>query len=272
MYQIITDSSAEFTAEEAAALGIKIVPLAVIFGETEYAEGENLTKEEFYSRLSAGEFPHTSQPSEGTFARIFAETGGEDALVILISSALSGTVNTARLAARDGGFSNVRIYDSLCTTAMLRILVETAVKNRDKTVEETIAILDALRPRIRLCAFVDTLEYLYKGGRLKKSVAIVGNLLGVKPLVTVPPEGTVVMAGRAHGRKRAVRELAVRFGAEETDPAYPVYFLCTDREDPARALMREVCREDARVLPICCVVGTHIGPNAAGYVCVAKQA
>lgn len=272
MLQIITDSSAEFTAEEAAALGIKIVPLVVIFGEKEYAEGENLTKAEFYSRLLSGEFPHTSQPSEEAFTRAFAETGGEETLVILISSALSGTVNTARLAARDGGFSKVHVYDSLCTTAMLRILVETAAKNRDKSAEEVIAMLDELRPRLRVCAFVDTLEYLYKGGRLKRSVAVVGDLLGIKPLVTVPSDGTVVMAGRAHGRKRAVKELAARLAGDDPDPAYPVYFLCTDSEEPARALMQAVNRENAAVFQICCAVGTHIGPNAAGYVCVTKHA
>ncbi len=271
MFQIITDSSAEFTAEEAAALGIKIVPLVVIFGDREYAEGENLTKAEFYSRLLAGEFPHTSQPSEEAFTRAFAETNGADTLVILISSALSGTVNTARLAARDGGFTKVRVYDSLCTTAMLRILVETAAQNRDKTVEKAIALLDELRPRLRVCAYVDTLEYLYKGGRLKKSVAIVGNLLGVKPLVTVPADGTVVMSGRAHGKKRAIAELAARLQNDDPDPAYPVYFLCTDREEPARALMQAVHRETDSVFQICCAVGAHIGPNAAGYVCVSRQ-
>ncbi len=272
MLQIITDSSAEISAEEAAALGVKIVPLVVIFGEKEYAEGENLTKTQFYARLTAGEFPHTSQPSEEAFTSVFAETNGEEALAILISSTLSGTVNTARLAARDGGFTKVHVYDSLCTTAMLRVMVETAAKNREKPVEEVVAMLDALRPRLRIHAYVDTLEYLYKGGRLKKSVSVVGDLLGVKPLVTVSMGGSVVMAGRAHGRKRALKELAERFTAEETDPEYPVYFLCTDTEEPARALMQAVHREGEAVFQICCAVGTHIGPNAAGYVYVAKTA
>ena len=271
MLQIITDSSAEISEAEAAALGVKIVPLVVIFGEQAYEETA-LTKEEFYTRLISGEFPHTSQPSEEAFTRAFAETNGEETLVILISSALSGTVNTARLAVRDGGFSKVHVYDSLCTTAMLRILVETAAKNREKPVEEVISILDELRPRIHLRAYVDTLEYLYKGGRLKKSVAIVGDLLGVKPIVTVSLDGAVIMAGRAHGRKRALKELAELFGREELDPAYPVYFLCSDREDPARALMQAVNRENAAIFQICCAVGTHIGPNAAGYVCVARSA
>ena len=271
MLQIITDSSAEISEAEASVLGVKIVPLVVIFGAQEYDETA-LTKNEFYSRLLSGEFPHTSQPSEEAFTRAFAETNGEETLVILISSSLSGTVNTARLAARDGGFTKVHVYDSLCTTAMLRILVETAAKNREKPVEEVISILNELRPRIRVYAFVDTLEYLYKGGRLKKSVAVVGNLLGIKPIVTVSSDGAVVMAGRAHGRKRALKELAERFTAEELDPAYPVYFLCSDREDPTRALMQAVNRENAVVFQICCTVGTHIGPNAAGYVCVVKSA
>ena len=271
MLQIITDSSAEISEEEAAALGVKIVPLVVIFGGQEYEETA-LTKAEFYSRLVSGEFPHTSQPSEEAFTRVFAETNGEETLAILISSALSGTVNTARLATRDGGFTKVHVYDSLCTTAMLRILVETAAKHREKSAEEVIVILDELRHRIQVRAYVDTLEYLYKGGRLKKSVSVVGDLLGIKPIVTVTLEGAVVMAGRAHGRKRALKALAERFTSEEIDPDYPVYFLCTDSEAPARALMQAVNRENAAIFQICCAVGTHIGPNAAGYICVVKSA
>ena len=271
MLQIVTDSSAEIDAEEAAALGVKVVPLAVIFGDRAYEEGTELGKAEFYGRLAAGEFPRTSQPSEEAFTRVFAQTGGEETLVILISSALSGTVNTARLAVRDGGFTKVHVYDSRCTTAMLRIMVETAAKNREKSAAEVIAILDSLRPRIRVAAFVDTLEYLYKGGRLKKSVAALGDFLGVKPIVTVSAEGEVVMSGKMHGRRRAIKELSDRLQRDAPDPDYPVYFLRTEGEEPVRMLMELTNRPNAVVFQICCAVGAHIGPNAAGYVCVSKQ-
>lgn len=269
MLRIITDSSAEFTEEEAAALGIEVVPLTIVFGDTAYLEGKELSRDEFYTRLTGGEFPSTSQPSEVQFSEAFARTNGEETIAILISSALSGTVNTAELAKREGNFTRVRVYDSLCTTAMLRIMVETACKNRDKTAEEVAAILDGLRPRIRLHACLDTLEYLYKGGRIKKSIAIVGGLLGIKPLIAIQTDGTVAMTGRAHGRKKAMKALADLF--RDADPDYPVYFLQTDSDEAPREVMALTGRTDAPLIRICCVVGTHIGPNAAGIVYVAAK-
>lgn len=270
MLRIITDSSAEFAEEEVTELGIEIIPLTVVFGGRGYLEGVELKKDEFYQRLLSGEFPHTSQPSTEQFSEAFARTSGDETLVILISSALSGTINAARLAKSEGNFTRVHIYDSLCTTAMMRLLVEVACANREKTATEVIAILDALRPKIRLHACLDTLEYLYKGGRIKRSVAIVGGLLGIKPLVTIAADGTVVMEGRERGQKRALKALADFYSADDIDPKFPVYFLQSDTDAPARELMRSVGRENDSIFRICCAVGTHIGPNAAGLVYVVK--
>ena len=271
MLQIITDSSAEFSEEEARELGIKIVPLTVVFDGTAYLEGVELQKDEFFRRLLSGEFPHTSQPSVEQFSEAFAAAGGEETLVILISSSLSGTVNSARVAKKQGGFSNVYIYDSLCTTAMMRILVETAYRNRDKSAAEVIGILDELRSRLRLYACLDTLEYLRKGGRIKRSIAVVGGLLGIKPIICITPEGTVGMDGKERGQKHALKAVADRFIADEVDPAYPVYFLQSEGEEAPRALMKSLGREDNKLFRICCAVGTHIGPNGAGIVYVVKK-
>ena len=271
MLRIITDSSAEFSEEEAKALGIEIVPLTVVFDGKAYLEGVELKKDEFYRRLLSGEYPQTSQPSAAQFSEAFARTGGEETLVILISSALSGTINAATLAKKEGNFTQVHIYDSLCTTAMMRILVETAYKNREKTAAEVIAILDELRPRIRLYACLDTLEYLYKGGRVRRSTAIIGGLLGIKPLITVSQEGTVVVAGKERGQKRAIKALADYYCGEKNDPDYPVYFLQSEGEALPRELMALLGHEQDRLFRICCAVGTHIGPNGAGIVYVAKN-
>lgn len=269
MLEIITDSSAELSAEEARALGVRVVPLTVIFGGDAYLEGEELSKEEFYKRLPQG--PRTSQPSAEQFAALFAQTEGRETLVLPIASALSGTQNAARLAKEQGGFSNVTIYESNCTTAMLRILVEEAVRHRDKSAAEVVALLDKLRPRIRLAACLDTLEYLERGGRIKKSTAFVGTLFGIKPIVGIFPDGTVGMTGRAHGQKKALQTIAARFLEETADPAYPVYFLQTDSPVPALTLQQLTGQEGAPVLRICCAVGSHIGPNAAGIVYVVRE-
>ncbi len=270
MLRIITDSSAEFDENEAEALGIRIVPLTVIFGSEAYREGVDLKKDVFYQRLIAGEMPHTSLPSTEEFQAAFAEST-EPTIVILIASELSGTVNSARLAVQEGGFSNVLVYDSRCTTCMLRLLVEEACRHREKSPQEVAAILDELRPRLRLLAYLDTLEYLYKGGRIKKSVAIVGEVLGIKPLVTIAESGAVVMAGKAHGRKKALKVLVDTLNAAKVDPDYPVYYLQTNAEEYARSVMAQTGREDAALCRINCAVGAHIGPDAAGFVYVEKK-
>ncbi|MDE5897611.1 MAG: DegV family protein, partial [Clostridia bacterium] len=264
-------ASAEIPDAEAHELGVRIVPLTVVFGGEAYLEERELTKDEFYRRLVAGEFPHSSLPSSQQFIDEFIQTDGEETLVILLSSSLSGTVEAARLAVREGGFTNVHVYDSHATTAMLRIMVETACRNREKSAEEVTAILDGLRPRLRIHACLDTLEYLYKGGRIKKSIAIVGGLLGIKPLITFTEQGAVVMDGRAHGQKKALRALAETLKKDRVDEAYPVYFLQTDTDAPPREVMRQAGMEDARIFRINCAVGAHIGPNAAGVVYAVKE-
>lgn len=270
MLHIITDSSAELSEEEATALSVEVIPLTIVFDKQAYLEGAELSKDEFYQRLISGEFPRTSQPSLTQFAEAFARTKGEETLVLLISSALSGTTNAARLAKEDGNFTQVHIYETLCTTAMLRFLVEAAAANREKSAEEVIAILNDLRPRLRLYACLDTLEYLQKGGRIKKSVAFVGNLLGIKPIIELTSEGTVGMTGKARGQKKALLEISEQFRKEPLDPGYPVYYLQTDKDFPPRTLM-ELTGHEGKILRICCAVGTHIGPNAAGIVYVVKN-
>ncbi len=271
MLTIITDSSAEISAEEAKEKDIRIVPLTVVFGTDAYLDGVDIDKETFYARLIGGEYPHTSQPSAEQFKEAFEKTEGAETLVILISSVLSGTVNAALLAKKEGGFDNVHVYDSRCTTAMMRLLVEAAYANRDKSAAEVIAILDELRPRIRLYAALDTLEYLAKGGRIKKSVAVVGGLLGVKPLVTVSKEGAVESCGNARGMKKALGECASRYRGEEIDENYPVYFIYCATDENCNKLMESLGMGDGEKYNSCCAIGSHIGPNAAGIVYVAKN-
>lgn len=271
MLKIITDSSAEISQEEARTLDVTVVPLTVTFGAEAFRDGIDIGKEEFYRRLSGGEFPHTSQPNEQQFSEVFAQTEGKETLVLLISSALSGAMNSARLAKEEGGFTNVYLFETRCTSAMLRILVEAAVKNREKSAKEVIAILEELRPRIKLIACLNTLEYLRKGGRIKRSVAIVGDLIGIKPIIEITQEGTVGIVGKTHGSKKALSALVEAFRKAQLDVSQPVFFLQTQPDTPTREVMKAVGRENDPLVPICCAVGAHIGQGAAGIVYVVKS-
>ncbi len=270
MMKIVTDSSSEISEEEAKRLGVEIVPLTVTLKEGARLEGRQIQKKEFYERMKGGEFPKTSQPSAAQFFDAFLRTEGQETLCILLSSALSGTVNAAELAKRDGNFTNVTVYDSLCVTAMLRFLVLEAVKRREQGAEQVVKALDELRPRLRLFACLDTLEYLRRGGRIKRGTAFFGEFLKIKPIIAIGMDGQVKAVGKARGRLRALEEIGERFRKDEPDENYPVYFLQTDSDEPAKKLMQALGRE-GELMSICCAVGSHIGPNAAGVCYVAKN-
>ncbi len=176
MLRIVTDSSSEISQEEAARLGIEVLPLTIIFGSEQFRDGIDINSEQFYNKLvSSSEFPHTAQLGYDELMGVFvdAKAKGDEVLVIPIASALSGSFEWAERAAAESGYDKIKVYDSKCTTFMLEILVREAVRLKERPVEEVVAALDELRPRIKLLAALDTLEYLKRGGRINKTVATV---------------------------------------------------------------------------------------------------
>lgn len=273
MIRIVTDSSANISQQEAAALGIEVIPLTVIFGTEAYLEGPEITADAFYERLTGGEFPHTSQPSSAQLSEAFARCGGEETIAIFISSKLSGTVEGARSVVREEGLSNVHVVDSLATTIMLRMMVMEAWRHREKSAAEVLELLAAFRRRLRLFAAIDTLEYLHKGGRLGKNAMIIGNILGIKPIVTISAEGTVDVVGKALGQRKALKVVNDFFRAEKPDPAYPILYLYSKVDDAGRKLIEQTGGDPATAefYNLCCAVGAHIGTNAAGLAFVSSE-
>ena len=212
MVRIVTDSSSEISQEEAKRLNIEVLPLTIIFGNEQYRDGIDITSDEFYEKLvTSSEFPTTSQLSFDALSSLFADAKdkGDEVLVIPIASALSGSCEWAVRAAKESGYDKITVYDSKCTTFMLEILVREAVRLRDKTVGEIVSALDELRPRITLLAALDTLEYLKKGGRINKTVAAVGGMLKIKPVITVSDEGKVELIHKSIGMNAALRYLSL---------------------------------------------------------------
>lgn len=278
MLKIITDSSANITPNEAEKIGIELLPLTVIFGDKEYRDGVDLDAASFYKMLaSENDYPHTSQVNTDTFEEIFltAKANGDTLLVILISSVLSGTYSAAVRAKENIGYANVHIYDSKATTVKQRLLVQEAVRLRDRSVEEVIKHLDDVRSRCELYAIVDTLEYLHKGGRLKKSAAMLGTLFNIKPVVTITASGAVEVAGKSVGTRSAIKSVAKIAGKSELDPDFPVFYIYTAVTDKCEKLIDAITPGDAAYLKnavnICPVIGAHVGPGAAG-VCFVRKA
>lgn len=228
MIKIITDSSANISQKEAKEWGITVLPLTIIFGDKQYSDGIDLFAEEFYDMLvSGGEFPHTAQIQEEQLVKAYTDAcaDGSDVLVMPISRALSGSHNLCVSVAKQAGFEKVRVFDTTCTTVMLRILVEEALKNKDKPIDEVIAILNELRPKIKLYAALDTLEYLRKGGRLNSAVAAIGSLLKIKPVITVNLKGEVELIAKQMGMVKALKHLEDEMNSAKIDGSKSVYYI-----------------------------------------------
>lgn len=279
MIKIITDSSANISQEEAQKLGITVLPLGVSFGTQAYRDGVDIDIEGFYKKLSSsGEFPHTSQPSREQLHELFERESksADEVLVLFIAEVLSGTQELARRVVQEDGFSNVCVYNTRATTAVLRILVLEALKNADKPMAEVVKILDELRPRIRLFAALDTLEYLRKGGRLSGTATFLGNILKIKPVIYFTQECEVKVYSKQIGFTLALKHLCDRAAAEQWDLSQPIYYLYTHEDANCNAMIEKLAidkevKARGEKVNICPVIGTHIGPRAAGIVFVSTS-
>lgn len=278
--RIITDSSAEYTVQEEKECQVTVVPMTLTYGEESLLVGREITKEKFYNRLlEKKEIPVTSQPSPEQFLQEFeqAKAEGDSVVAVLLSSALSGTLQSAMLAKQICGYEDIYIVDSLNATAGQRILVEAACKmvKEGKTAKKIAEELEKLKKRVRVTAVVDTLEYLYKGGRLSRAEAGLGTLANIKPLILVNEEGKVTVTSKCIGRKRACHQLVEAVLKMEIDWDYPIYYVFTADRENCENFQRELeskrnqklCGE---VLELGPTIGTHIGGGAFGIALVVK--
>jgi len=277
--RIITDSAADFTADELKAYNITAVPLQVVFGEDCYEDGVTLTSDIFWSRLTGGENPKTSQPTPDAFLSVFedAKAAGESVVCILLSSGLSGTVQSATLAASMCEYDDIHIVDSRLAATAEKMLVLRACQLRDEgnlTAAQTADELRAFIPRIRLFACLDTLEYLSRGGRIPAAAAALGTLVQLKPLITIS-DGKVAMAGKGMGMHRATAALIKLIQQHEIDDVLPPLPLYTHSPENCHALIKKLSAagievDAQRASSVGATISTHIGPAAFGLVYVEK--
>ncbi|MGG1613162.1 DegV family protein [Paenibacillus phoenicis] len=285
---IIADSTADIPQATVSEYGIHIVPMRLAFGDQSYLEGIDITAEEFYDKLiKSKELPTTSQTSPSQYVEVYrnllAAYPGSPIISIHISSGMSGTYQSAVLAKEMleeelGHPVDVTVIDSLCATYGFGLQVVHAARmaKQGASVEEIRAEVERLGKARRLYFLVDTLEYLQKGGRIGKAAAILGNLLNIKPILSVDQEGVIYAVDKVRGRKKAmarVIELFVNDSAGVKDINVAVCD-CVNPEgsEEILALLRqhftlhEVVRNS-----IGAVVGTHVGPGTvATFIWPAK--
>ncbi len=275
--RIITDSGADIPQGTGTMSrgDLTILPMHVYFGEKEFMDGVDLTHHQFYELLiESEELPKTSQIPPYEFEQVYeqAVAAGEQVIAITISSKLSGTYQSACVAAEDYE-GKVYVVDSLNATLGERCLVDYALRLKDqgKGAEEIVAELERARGRIRLLALLDTLEYLKKGGRISKSVAMVGGMLSIKPVVSVV-DGEVVMVGKARGSRNGnnllVQEIQKAGGVDFSMPYYLGYTGLDDHMlqkyvEDSRALW-ESHVDQLHATTVGGTIGTHVGPGAIG--------
>ena len=267
--KIIVDSSADMAEE--VQNSVETVPLTVRFSDREYVDGVDIDRKTFYEMLiESDELPTTSQPSPEAFKKLFRTLkNGEQAVVITISSKLSGTYQSACIAAED--FPGIFVVDSGTTSVGQGIIVELALSLSQKglSAKEIADRLDREKEKITVVALVDTLEYLKKGGRISPTVAFIGGALAIKPVVAVS-DGEIILLGKARGSRNGsnflVREIEKADGVDFSKPFCLGYTGLSDE-----LLQKYICdskhlwKTYARELPVSTLgatIGTHVGPGA----------
>ena len=277
MIKFLVDTSSDYTVEEAKELGMELIPIHITFGEIDYKDGYDLKKDKFYELLTASEeFPKTAQPAPQDFVDVFetAKENGDELICLLLSSKLSGTYQCAMLAKSIAEYDKIHLVDSLGATHMLRIMAEYGQKlaAEGKKAEEIVEALETLRPRIKVVAVVDTLEYLCKGGRVSRTAAAIGEMAKVKPMITVA-EGEVTVIGKSLGKNKAITNALKQLEVHVPDTRFPIYSLWTSGTENCElfeARVKAAGYELKERLQIGATIGTHIGPGVFGLIYVQK--
>lgn len=280
MVRIITDSAADFEPIELEQMGISCIPLKVLFGTEEYEENINLTKTQFYHKMQeTGTMPKTSQAAPQVLADLFeeAKAAGDEAIYFTLSSALSGTWQSAMFVREDTGYEGAYVVDSRNATGGQRMLVEYAVKLRDegKHAAEIVTAVEEMRDRIVLYACISTLEYLYKGGRISHLSYTLGTLAQIKPIIHVDHHGRVDIPAKAMGIRKGMDHLCKQADTKKPDPDYPLYVMYTDDRSVAESLALRLAEHghaihEKHIIQVGAAIGSHVGPKACGLVYVGK--
>ena len=281
MIRIIPDSAADFEPAELERLNVTCISLRVCFGEDEYMDGSELSKARFYELLlGSDELPKTSQASPQVLMDLFedAKAAGDEAIYICLASALSGTYQSAMMTLGLVDCENCYVLDGRSATGGQRLLVEYAARLRDEgcTAAQIIEKVSELRDRIVLYACIDTLEYLYKGGRISQTTYTLGSLAQIKPLIRVGNDGAISVPAKAMGMRKGMDLLSKRLQLQVPDPDQPLYVMYTNNRSVAETLAQRlesvgIVTPPERIIQVGASIGSHIGPDACGLVYVAAK-
>ncbi len=274
--RIVTDSTTDFSLDEAATLGVTIIPLLVRFGEETWEDRIALTPSQFYARLATTKvLPTTSQPPPAAFLDVYRRLldEGADVLSLHISARLSGTYNAANIARDQLDPTRIATVDTRQATISAQVLAREAIRavGQGKALSELVALMEELKPRARLVAMVNSLDHLRRGGRIGRVAALVGALLSVKVLITVA-DGEVVPLDKVRTRFRALERIE-QLAAEGAPFQGDLVVGHTDDPDEAASLTSRLRsaypNQPLHMSEVGPAIGSHAGPGAVGVAYIA---
>lgn len=276
MIKIMVDSASDCGKEE--GLYDLFVPLTVNIDGREYLDGVGLNADMFYDLLvSSKEFPKTSQPAPDVYLEGFEKIkeAGDELICFTLSSALSGTYQSACIAKSMVEYDGIRIIDTKTATHMIHVLARYAARRirEGASAEAIVEECEALKGKVKALAGLDTLEYLYRGGRLSRTSAAVGSIAGIKPIITVTEDGRVVNCGKAIGVGRAIQTMMDKLASYELDQRFPVYSLYSCGTENCEKLEEKLTKAGYRLgerLQVGPTIGAHVGPGAYAVIFVTK--
>ena len=277
MISVIVDSASDITREEASLIGLKVLPLTVRFGEEEYYDGVTIDSEQFYTKLVTTDiFPKTSQLTPYGYEEAFREEleKGNDILCLTITSKLSGCYQSANIAKEvlkdDYPNAKIAIFDTATASIAEGLLAKEALKlSKEFSLEEVVSKLNELRDLVKVIALIDTLEYLKKGGRISSTVATLGGILSIKPVLTVN-DGLIEVIGKAKGSRKAnnlLNQFVEKFGGINFNYPIALAYSGFDRKvldiylNDSKDLYQEMDINDFDVYRLGAVIGSYAGPN-----------
>ncbi len=279
MIRVVTDNASDMTLEDAELLNVDLINLPITFGDEEFPQRTNEDFDRFFEKLTqVDELPKTSRGSLVDYYRVFneAKEAGDDVICVTLSKTISGSIDSAYQAKEALGYDRVFIIDSALAITGQRLLVEAICKRRDEGVpsEDIVEEANSLKKRIIVYGLIDTLRYLKMGGRIPAAFASLGDVLNIKPLITLD-DGNLDAMAVARGHKAGVKKIKRKFKDNGYDENYPVYFAYTPDKRSAITFMEEMIEEfdlkNTKLIPVGGVVGTHIGTNALAVIFVQKE-
>lgn len=280
MIKILTDSTADLSPELIARYKIEKIPLYVFFGEECFRDGVDFTHEEFWQKLKSTDvFPRTAQPSPADFIEFYRRflDEGREILFIGIGSTISGTVSSALIAQKEFPGAPIEVVDSYSLSMGIGLLCVHAAEMIEggMTLARTAEELRKMVPRVRVSFIVDSLDYLYKGGRLSKTQALVGNVLNIHPRIAMA-EGKLYAAEKIRGQRKAIKRL-IEWATEEPDKIDPRMIAVThcdageQAEEIAETLRGMGLAKEVVVTKAGAVISSHCGPGTVGILFIAKD-